>query len=97
MLGGRGNKRPYGYTTIVVLTAKLQNIMETDTIIIEDAISALRSCDKVRIIAVGGGRDIDVVIKSPIACRCVRLALQDYKQNHLKNERIYRQRVGQNH
>lgn len=44
-----------------------------------------------------GGRDIDVVIKSPIACRCVRLALQDYKQNHLKNERIYRQRVGQNH
>ena len=30
--------------------------METDTIIIEDAISALRSCDKVRIIAVGGGQ-----------------------------------------
>ena len=62
--------------------------MNTDNQIISSAIEALRHSERVRIIAVGGGSDIDLTLKSKSACRCVRLALQDYRQNHLSHETV---------
>ena len=60
--------------------------MNTDNTIISAAIEVLRNSDRVRIVADGGGNNIDLILKSNNACRCVRLALQDYKQNHLSHE-----------
>ena len=59
--------------------------MNTDNTIISAAIEVLRNSDRVRIVA-DGGDNIDLILKSKNACRCVRLALQDYKQNHLSHE-----------
>lgn len=60
--------------------------MNTDNSILAAAIEVLRNSDKVRIVAIGGGNNIDLTLKSKNACRCVRLALQDYRQNHLSHE-----------